>query len=112
MKLWERNRDRPLAQILKESAGLDDARQHALAVLSAAHLTSHHDDLRLSLRALNAEDLIPDAMTEIAESDPMTLPYTSPGCEATLSGVGCGLRGGSGPYVLGPSFAGVERAAI
>jgi eukaryotic-like serine/threonine-protein kinase len=84
IKSWSRNRERPLAQFLKESAGLDDASVQALECLATFHLKTHDGDLRRSLRALNAEDLTPDFLTEVADADPKTIPYTTLGCEATL----------------------------
>jgi eukaryotic-like serine/threonine-protein kinase len=86
IKSWSRNRERTLAQILKESAGLDDATLQALECLASAHLKTHNGDLRLSLTALNAEDLTQDFLTEVADVDPRTILNTTIGigCESTL----------------------------
>ena len=111
MQSWSRKREQPLTQILKESAGLDDTCLQALECLAAEHLKSHQDDLRLSLNALDAEDLIQDAMTEIADVDPRTILNTTLGCESTLPmDQAIGRR--IGRFVHGQSATGLEGTAI
>src|SRR5262245_16882303 len=84
MRSWSRNRERPLAEILRESAGLDNARLDALNCLASAHLKAHNGDLRQILSALNADDLSQDFLTEVADADPKTVLNTTLGCDSTL----------------------------
>ena len=80
----------------------------ALECLAAAHLKTHQDDLRLSLTALNAEELTQDALTEIADDDPRTTLDTTLGCEATLPMDQATPRGIAGS-ILDPSCARTRR---
>jgi serine/threonine-protein kinase len=84
LKSWSQKRDQPLAQLLKAATGLDDERFRALECLAAAHLKTHQDDLRLSLQALNAQELAQCALTEIDNDDLRTTLATTAGCEETM----------------------------
>jgi serine/threonine-protein kinase len=105
IKSWSRNRERPLAQILKESAGLDDASLQALECLASAHLKTHNGDLRLSLTALNAEDMTQDFLTEVADADPKTILHTTIGigCESTLPMDQSSHEGSADSFLLHPA---------
>ncbi len=85
LKAWSQNQDQPLARILKESAGLDDARIHALESLAAAHLQTHQDDLRQSLGELGAGNLTQDVLTEIDDEELRKTLSTTIGCETTVT---------------------------
>ncbi len=85
LKSWSLERDRPLAEVLKATAGMDDERLRALECLAAAHLKTHHDDLRESLRALGAQDFAANVATQADDENLRTLLCTTIGCDATIA---------------------------
>ncbi len=65
LKAWSDGKGQRLALWLKESAGLDDQRVHALECLASAHLEAHENDLRKSLDSWKAFELTQGVLTEI-----------------------------------------------
>jgi serine/threonine protein kinase len=84
LKSWSERQDEPLPQVLKATTGLDDERLHALECLAAVHLKKHHDDLRLSLQALGAQELTQDVLSESDDETLRTLLTMPMGCESTI----------------------------
>ncbi len=112
LKSWTENPAQSLAQWLKQSAGLDDARIRALECLAAAHLKTHQNDLRLSLDAWNAYELTQDVLTEIHDDALRTTLSTTLGGNTTLP-----LDGGShgrlsASWVLNPASPSCRGRAL
>ena len=108
LKAWSQNQDQPLARILKESAGLDDARIHALESLAAAHLKTHQDDLRQSLGELAAGNLTQEALTEIDDDALRKTLSTTIDCETTVTMDQATSGGSDGSFSVhsAPAFKG------
>ena len=99
LKAWSDGKGKPLALWLKESAGLDDQRIHALECLASAHLEAHQNDLRKSLDSWNAFELTQGVLTEIHDDALRTTLGASLESNETLP-----LDGGSQRGALGSSF--------
>ncbi len=108
LKAWSQNQDQPLARILKESAGLDEARIHALESLAAAHLKTHQDDLRQSLGGLAAGNLTQEALTEIDDDELRKTLSTTIDCETTVTMDQATSGGSDGSFSVhsAPAFKG------
>jgi serine/threonine-protein kinase len=85
LKSWTEEKQQPLSQWLKHSAGLDDQRFRALEFLASAHLKAHEYDIRLSLDAWNAFELTKDVLTEISDDALRATLGASLGRETALS---------------------------
>ena len=84
LKAWTDRKGQRLALWLKESAGLDDQRIHALECLALAHLEAHQNDLRKSLDSWNAFELTQGMLTEIEDDGLRTTLGASLDSNATL----------------------------
>ncbi len=81
---WSRERQTPLAQLLKQASGLDDEKFRELQSLAAVYLKAHGNDLSRSLSSLNAQALTIEVLTAIDDGGlRLTLSKTL-GCDATL----------------------------
>ncbi len=85
LKSWSLERDRPLAEVLKATAGLDTERLRALECLAAAHLKTHQGDLRESLRALGAQEFAANVATQADDENLRTLLCTTIECDSTIA---------------------------
>ena len=107
LKSWTEEKGQSLSEWLKQSAGLDDQRIHALECLASAHLKAHENDLRLSLSAWNAFELTQGVLTEIPDDALRTTLGASLGGSTTLPLNG-GTDLGSPSWPLNPSLRSPE----
>ena len=81
---WLRERQTPLAQLLRQASGLGDEKFRELQSLAVVHLKAHGNDIRQSLSSLNAQALTIEMLTAIDDGElRLTLSKTL-GCDATL----------------------------
>ena len=52
LKAWSRQRQTPLAQVIKQVSGLDGEKYRELESLASVHLNAHWNDIRQSLNSL------------------------------------------------------------
>jgi hypothetical protein len=69
LNAWAAQRDRPLADVLREQAGLADDDRALLAALTEKHLRHHWGDARRSLAGLSSLDLLRHQLEQIAEPE-------------------------------------------
>jgi eukaryotic-like serine/threonine-protein kinase len=81
---WSQKRQTPLAQLLKQVSGVDDAKFHELEILAAVHLKAHGNDIRQSLNALNVLAPTIEVPTDVGDGGHRLTVDKTLGCDATV----------------------------